>query len=114
MRTLGLCTGASTITLVDAEKNGRAIEINAVHSYAYEGNPKQIVKDLLRKFDLKRVNSIVVTGRGFKKFLNLTNISEPLAIEYALKHIKNDGKHYNAIISAGGETFIVYKLDDSG
>ncbi|MBU4444480.1 activase, partial [bacterium] len=114
MRTLGLCTGASTITLVDAEKNGRAIEINAIHSYAHEGNPKQLVKDLLRKFDLKKVNSIVVTGRGFKKFLNLTNISEPLAVEYALKHINNDSKHYNAIISAGGETFIVYKLDDSG
>ncbi|MCK4641440.1 MAG: activase [Candidatus Marinimicrobia bacterium] len=114
MHALGLCTGASTITLVDAEKNGRAIEINAIHSYAHEGNPKQVVKDLLRKFDLKKVNSIVVTGRGFKEFLNLTNISEPLAVECALKHINNDGKHYNAIISAGGETFIVYKLDDSG
>ena len=114
MRTLGLCTGASTITLVDTEKNGRAIEINAIHSYAHEGNPKQVVKDLLRKFDLKKVDSIVVTGRRFKEFLNLTNISEPLAVEYALKHINNDGKHYNAIISAGGETFIVYKLDDSG
>ncbi|RKY56049.1 MAG: activase, partial [Candidatus Neomarinimicrobiota bacterium] len=114
MRSIGLCTGASTITLVDAEKNGKTIEVNGIHSYAHEGNPKQVVKDLLGQFDLRKVDSIAVTGRRFKEFLNLTNISEPLSIEYALKHINNDGKHYNAIISAGGETFIVYKLDDSG
>ncbi|NQT96772.1 MAG: hypothetical protein HQ562_03435, partial [Candidatus Marinimicrobia bacterium] len=63
MRTLGLCTGASTITLVDAEKSGKAIEVNGIHSYAHEGNPKQVVKDLLGQFDLEKVNSIAVTGR---------------------------------------------------
>ncbi|MBL7135954.1 MAG: activase [Candidatus Marinimicrobia bacterium] len=114
MRSIGLCTGASTITLVDVEKNGRTIGINAIHSYAHEGNPKQVVKDLFRQFNLKKVDSIAVTGRRFKEFLNLTNISEPLSSEYALKHINDDGKPCKAIISAGGETFIVYKLDDSG
>ncbi len=35
MHALGLCTGASTITLVDAEKNGKTIEVNGIHSYAH-------------------------------------------------------------------------------
>ena len=114
MISIGLCTGASTITLVKAEKNGKSIEINHVLSDAHEGNPKDIVRNLLGQVDLNEVDSICVTGRRFKEFLNLNNISEPLATEYALKYINGSNIPYNAIISAGGETFIVYKLDDSG
>ena len=113
-RSIGLCVGASTITLVTIEKIGAETAVNQIHSRAHEGNPKKVVMDLLGQTDLQQHDSIAVTGRRFKEFLNPSRISEPLAVEYALKYINCTGRPYNAIISAGGETFMVYQLDDSG
>jgi len=113
-RTIGLCSGASTVTLVEIKKNTKEIDVSNVISSSHEGNPKAIVSDLLQQVDLEGIDSICVTGRRFKEFLNLTNIAEPLATEYALKYVNGNNKPYNAIISAGGETFMVYKLDKSG
>ena len=114
MYSLGLCTGASTITLVGIEKTGIKPKVDKVITRMHEGNPEQVIKDLLAEFDLTHYNSVAVTGRRYKEFLNLPNISEPLAVEYALKHVNGKGLHYNAVISAGGETFMVYTLDNSG
>lgn len=119
MHSLGICSGAATITLVDIEKNDNGTIINKVISKSHEGNPRDILKELLKSVNLKKFNSISATGRGFKELLNLSKIPEPLAVEHALKYTYTNTKHtkkerYNAIISAGSETFIVYKLDSTG
>ncbi|MFQ6613054.1 MAG: acyl-CoA dehydratase activase [Fidelibacterota bacterium] len=111
---LGICTGASTITSVQIEKNGAATGIKHIISKPHDGNPRQIITDLLTNISVEQIDSIAVTGRRFKELLNLASVSEPQAVEYALKHINGTGKQYNAIISAGGETFMIYQLDDSG
>ncbi|MEE8335536.1 MAG: acyl-CoA dehydratase activase [Candidatus Neomarinimicrobiota bacterium] len=111
---MGICTGASTVTSVELEKNGKISNVINVYSRAHEGNPRQAIIDIFEKADLHQFDSVAVTGRRFKEFLNIPRLSEPMAVEYALKHVNGRGKHYNAIISAGGETFMVYQLDPAG
>ena len=114
MRTIGLCTGASTITLVELHQNGAGLEVAAVISRPHEGNPKQVVQEILAEVGLSSSDAIAVTGRRFKEFLAISDIPEPLAVELALAHVNGKGEPYDAIISAGGETFIVYQLDQMG
>ncbi len=114
MRAIGLCTGASTITLVELRQNGAGFEVAGVVSRPHEGNPKKVVEEILSEVGLSGSDAIAVTGRRFKEFLTMTDIPEPLAVELALAHVNGKGESYNAIISAGGETFIVYQLDQMG
>jgi len=113
-RFLGLCAGASTITSVTLEKNGSDIQIVNVFNKPHDGNPRQVITDLLGEETSGNFDGVVVTGRRFKELMNLDSISEPQATELALKFINPEQKHYNAIISAGGETFMVYQLDSAG
>lgn len=108
MYSLGLCAGASTITLVEIKQNGTKSIVNKVLSRMHEGNPEQVINDLLSGVDLASYNSAAIIGRRYKEFIKLPNISEPLAVEYAFKHVNGTGSPYNAIISTGGETFMVY------
>ena len=57
---------------------------------------------------------IAVTGRKFSQSINLTSIPEPEAAENAFSYLNGAGTHYNAIVSAGGETFMVYALGKDG
>jgi predicted CoA-substrate-specific enzyme activase len=57
---------------------------------------------------------IVVTGRKFRKLVKFTNISEPEATELAFTFLNNGHKDYSAVASLGGETFMVYTIDDEG
>ena len=57
---------------------------------------------------------IAVTGRKFISFVNLTTISEPEAAERAVAHILHRDSRYRVVVSAGGETFLVYHLDEDG
>ncbi len=90
------------------------ITVRNLISLAHEGNPKLVITDILEQIGLTSLDSIAVTGRRFKDFLSLTAIPEPLAIETALTHVNGHAETPNAIISAGGETFIVYELDRTG
>lgn len=48
MKALGICCGASTITTVEVERHGGTTQVVHVASKAHEGNPKQVVTDLLK------------------------------------------------------------------
>ena len=111
---LGICAGASTITSVNLSRNGQGTSVGDVFSKPHEGNPREVITNLLNNIDTDKFDGVVVTGRRFKELIDLETISEPQAAELALKFINKDKKSYNAIISAGGETFMVYQLDNSG
>jgi predicted CoA-substrate-specific enzyme activase len=125
IKSLGICLGASTISLVQlewdrknrssdsAQQNPKATLIGA-SLYPHEGNPKQTLINALEKLDLSSFDRIAATGRKFRKYVNLTSISEPEAVEYAYQFIKPADISCPAVISAGGETFMVYVLDRSG
>ena len=57
---------------------------------------------------------VVVTGRKFRKLVKFTNISEPEATEYAFTFLNKENENYTAVASLGGETFMVYTIDDEG
>ncbi len=56
----------------------------------------------------------MATGRKFRGFVNLTSIPEPEAMEYAYRFVKPPDVSCPAVVSAGGETFMVYVLNRLG
>ena len=125
IKSLGICLGASTVSLVqlqldpDNRDSGSSPQgpkpILIDHAlYPHEGDPKQTLLKAFEQLDLNSFDSIAATGRKFRKFVNLTSISEPEAVEYAYQYIKPSDTTCPAVISAGGETFMVYALDRSG
>jgi predicted CoA-substrate-specific enzyme activase len=117
LKVLGICLGASTVSVVQAilpkNKNGRP-EVIGFSLHAHEGNPKKTLLKALEPLDLSQFDRIASTGRRFRHFVNLSSISEPEAVEYAYKYVKPDEVSCPAVISAGGETFMVYVLDNNG
>ncbi|MCK4577762.1 MAG: activase, partial [Candidatus Marinimicrobia bacterium] len=113
-RAIGLCTGASTISLVELRLSSNGPEVAGVLSRTHEGNPLKVIREILAQMHVTSNDAISVTGRRFKELLDITDIPEPLAVETALLHVNGKGESCNAIISAGGETFIVYELDPTG
>ncbi|MGD8343794.1 MAG: acyl-CoA dehydratase activase, partial [Desulfobacterales bacterium] len=125
IKSLGICLGASTVSIVQLKQasDHPATGNPSVHSkplliesalYPHEGDPKRTLLKAFDQLDLSTVDRIAATGRKFRKFVNLTSISEPEAVEYAYQYVKPAAVDCPAIISAGGETFMVYVLDRSG
>lgn len=114
MRTLGICIGASTVTSVMLENNGTAIKEIEEKRIFHDGDSKQGLLTVLAGADEKSIERIAVTGRKFKKIVNLSSITEPEAVECATEFLISDKGKYNAIVSAGGETILVYQLDGQG
>jgi len=123
LKALGLCMGASTVSIVQLEldpsrkpdpagkTNPRVIDYSL---HPHEGDPKQTLLDAFSQIDLESFDRIAATGRKFRKFLNLSSIPEPQAVEIAYPYVKPADVDCPAVVSAGGETFMVYALDRSG
>lgn len=105
---LGICIGASTISAVWLSKSPARIQLLKTERITHHGNPKSEIIDLLKKNQAK---NITVTGRKFRSIVNLTSVSEPVAIELAYNHLNYDA---DLIVSVGGENFIVYDIDSRG
>lgn len=123
IRSLGLCLGASTISAVEVESvqyaEGTAFDaflkpqITRFLTLPHEGNPRQTLLSVFGRLgsSFDRISS---TGRRFHKLLNLSTISEPEAVEYAYRYVKPPEIACPAIVSAGGESFMVYVLNRAG
>ena len=118
LTSLGLCLGASTVTLVRVERDTRSPgarpRITGRWLRAHEGDPKRTLLQALADIDIAALDRIAATGRKFRQFVDLTSISEPEAVEHAYAHLKPDDTACPAVVSAGGETFMVYVLDRRG
>lgn len=125
VRVLGVCLGASTVSVVELEgpanntalkdlSGNTAIQVKTQAAYAHGGNPRDKLIEVLRQIDVSRFDRVAATGRRFRHFVDLTAISEPEAVEYAYQYVKPAGIDAPAIVSAGGETFMVYVLNGHG
>jgi predicted CoA-substrate-specific enzyme activase len=115
LKSLGICIGASTLSAVGITRDGdNNIHKTSVSVRPHNGNPRQALLEALANLDSSSCDRIAITGRKFRHSVNLSSISEPEAVESAL--YLRDGKWQNldAIISAGGETFMVYVLGKDG
>ncbi len=122
IKSLGICLGASTVSLVQLQKKmmpnncteGASARIIDYKLYPHNGDPKNTLNTALKKLDITSFKHIVATGRRFRKLVNITQISEPVAVELAYQYVKADNAKTQAVVSAGGETFMAYILDDRG
>ncbi|MDR0307120.1 MAG: acyl-CoA dehydratase activase [Chitinispirillales bacterium] len=114
MKTLGICFGATTVQYVkiDASESGKTIETRG--RVAHDGDPKGVVLRLLAQNDMADVKKVAVTGRAFRSSVDLSTISEPEAVECALREIYPEGQYPNLVISSGGETQLVYVMNSKG
>ncbi|RTZ96870.1 MAG: activase [Deltaproteobacteria bacterium] len=122
---LGICVGASTVSIVHLAQpspprrsaGGNIPDrprIVASAQYPHDGDPKQTLLKALASLDMTAFTRIAATGRRFRQILNLSTIPEPDAVELAYAHIKPADTTCPAIVSAGGETFMVYLLNRQG
>ncbi len=114
---LGICLGASTVSLVhlSVPPNSQANPfVVKSRLYPHEGNPKATLLKALQNIDPGGFDKIVVTGRKFRHYLNLTSIPESQAVEHAYEFTRPRDVRCPAIVSAGGETFMVYVLNGQG
>jgi hypothetical protein len=84
INSLGICLGASTVSIVHViqkiSEHGRREakpEVVEYSLHSHEGNPKQTLLSALKSLDMNSYDRIAVTGRRFRKFVNLSSISEP-------------------------------------
>jgi activator of 2-hydroxyglutaryl-CoA dehydratase len=68
---LGICAGASTITTVTIENNDQEAVVKDVKSKPHDGNPRDVLSELLAEIKAEKFDSIAVTGRRFKELLIL-------------------------------------------
>lgn len=110
MEYTGLCLGASTISLVTIQQERDRIKIVDAIRKPHEGEPNRVLLQLLSR---KKHFRLCATGRKFRHLLKVPSISESEAVEMAYA-FSYKGKAVDGIISAGGETFILYELNNNG
>ncbi len=110
---LGICLGASTFSLVELQNINGEIRIKNIKVEEHSGDPKGVFSKNLDKISLNG-QFIAITGRKFREITNIPSIIEPEATEIAYQYLNKDGKKYDAVVSAGGESFIVYEIDRKG
>jgi len=124
-RSLGICLGASTVSVAQVEYISNGNQADSIflsdntrvinHAvYPHGGNPKKALLSVFDDIDTSKFDTVAVTGRKFHKFVNLPSVSEPEAVEYAYRFLKPPSISCPAVVSAGGETFMVYMLDNQG
>jgi predicted CoA-substrate-specific enzyme activase len=99
---------------VTAEIHNKKVLVENSFRCAHEGNPRKAFIEYIKEIDKNTVDRIAVTGRTFRKHIDLTNISEPEALEHALKSAFSDERFPDMVISSGGETQLVYTINSNG
>ncbi len=114
MKTIGICIGASTITLASVTGGPTGQAVTDSRSIPHEGNPRAVLAALFQESTIRSADRIAVTGRKLRHLLKATTLSEPEALETAYSHYSAQGNRAQVVVSAGGETFMVYRLDAVG
>jgi predicted CoA-substrate-specific enzyme activase len=111
---IGICLGASTISAVRLKRVKGKIETSDLIIKDHDGDPKRVFQSVLKEISITKEDAVCVTGRKLTRSVNLTSISEPQAVELSFDSVKPNHIHCPAVISAGGETFMVYALNSKG
>ncbi len=116
-RGLGICLGASNVKIAQVVEENGVARVESVEVHNHESNPRAVFTKILSRIDPTSFDTIGLTGRKFRDLVALPSITEPEAVEYALRHVRRENKtdgHYAAVASLGAENFVVYVLDPEG
>jgi len=100
---LAICVGSSSVSTFGEQGSSWIL---------HNGDPVGTVKKILE--DSPEELELVFTGRKLRKIFKALNIPESLAVQYAYKKLREKYGHCDGIVSAGGENFVLYQLDDNG
>ena len=103
MNYFGVCIGSCSVSVFDG-KEGKNIN--------HGGDPLAVARKLLPSL-LSRGN-VVVTGRKGRKAFNLPSIAEVEATETAYMNLRERYGNVDAVVSAGGENFMLYAVNNKG
>ena len=114
MKSLGICFGATTIQAVVLHVDAEFKSVEKTLRIAHNGNPVKIFKEILAQVNCPEIERVAVTGRNFRANVRLSGISEVEAVECALREEFPAQDFPDIVISAGGETQLVYKVGSHG
>ncbi len=115
MRSLGICIGASTLSVVKAEQRGTGrINTEAILIKPHNGNPRDALLKALDGISFEDHVRVAVTGRKLRQAVDLSSIPESEAVETALWHLNGHDESPDVLVSAGGENFMVYLIGKNG
>jgi len=89
-KSLGICIGASSIKVVELVAAGENLCVASAEVIRHECNTRESLLETLRRFDPARYDYVCVTGRKFKDLVRLPVITEPEAVERALRLVLKD------------------------
>ncbi|WP_027183759.1 acyl-CoA dehydratase activase [Desulfovibrio inopinatus] len=117
MEALGICVGASSVSAAIVQELDDGPKVLRGISRPHGGDVAPVVSAVIH--ELSQSHNIAaahcaVTGRRFRRLLRLTSLSEPEAVERAASCLFPATDPIHTIISAGGETFVIYRLDQHG
>ncbi|MCP4751804.1 MAG: activase [Proteobacteria bacterium] len=107
MKTLGINIGSSSVKVVLLEDNRIALQKVLDH----EGNFQETLQQILRENRIPAGVKSLVTGTGGRYLLRLNSVIESICIEESLR---NSEYKVDAVVSLGGEDFVVYTIDPDG
>ncbi|MBN1532470.1 MAG: activase [Spirochaetes bacterium] len=107
MQSLGINIGSSSVKLVFLDDSGVVWH----RVVAHEGNFLETVKGILREVNLAPGVATIATGTEGRFLINANSVLESICIEEALKKM---ALKVDAVVSLGGENFVVYTIDSDG
>ena len=114
LTSLGINLGSSTISIVEIQQQDSKKQIVNTTKKSHLGDVRGCLLELLKQQNDIANKRICVTGRKLRHSLHLSAISEPEAIELSVRHILPPDHPFRVVISAGGETFMLYHLNELG
>ncbi len=107
MKTLGINIGSSSVKVVLLENKNIVLQKVLDH----EGNFLETLKQILLDNEIPTGVKSLVTGTGGRFLLRSNSVIESICIEESLKNIDHK---VDAVVSLGGEDFVVYTIDPDG
>lgn len=107
MKTLGINIGTSSVKVVLLED--RKLVLQKI--LAHEGSFQETLRQILRNNDIPQGINTLVTGTGGRYLFRINNVIESVCIEESLKKFDFSA---DAVVSLGGEDFVVYTIDPDG
>ncbi|HQL61873.1 MAG TPA: acyl-CoA dehydratase activase [bacterium] len=111
---LGICIGSSTVSCVRIGSDNGRIHVLSSCCKPHHGDPKGCLASLLSGDSNQTVAGFAVVRRTSVSNGSIPILTEPEALEYAYEYVAASGSECDAIVSAGGEVFFVYRLDRTG
>ncbi|HPS57929.1 MAG TPA: acyl-CoA dehydratase activase [Spirochaetota bacterium] len=107
MHSLGINIGSSSIKFV--LMNGESI--SHYKTVEHEGDFINTLKNIFSSIDIPAGTRMLVTGTEGRYLINAYNVIESICVEEALKDLRIEA---NAVVSLGGENFLVYSINSEG